>query len=100
MKTLMLFLIRFAIAAPLCFIVWFQFLLPIYAHVIGAVALYVIYLTADSTIQGVLIVRDGLLNSLTTIQFVTATERPTLPLAQVCTNVAPYLALVLSLIHI
>ena len=36
------------------------------------------------------------LNSLTTIQFVTATERPTLPLAQVCTNVAPYLALVLA----
>jgi hypothetical protein len=96
MKMLLLFLLRFAIAAPLCFVFWFQFLLPLYAHAIGALALYVVYLTADSSIQGVLIVRDGLFNSLTTIQFVTATERPTLPLAQVCTNVAPYLALVLA----
>ncbi|MCP4643041.1 MAG: hypothetical protein GY851_21525 [bacterium] len=89
------FAARFAIAAPLCLVVWWL-ALPWYAAVLGDVTGWVLRTVAGAPVTDVSVVVAGILNTESQLRFVGEGFERSIPIGQVVSNVAPFLALMLA----
>jgi cbb3-type cytochrome oxidase subunit 3 len=94
MKRALLFLLKFAIAAPICLVVgWW--LSPAHIWLVGQLAGGILSLTGV-TIQSLVVEEGGVLNTKSMLVFITPERRAALPLVPVLTTLPSYLALVLA----
>jgi hypothetical protein len=94
-RRLLWFALRVLLAIPVCLALWWLFL-PAYAWVIGQIAALFLRFPAGYAIDGVTVVPDGILNTNTMLGFKLGNRNPSLPIAQLVSNIATYAALVIA----
>lgn len=94
MKRALLFLLKFAVAAPVCLILgWW--LSPAYIWLVGQLSGGILTMTGVA-IQSMYVEEGGVLNTKSLLVFVTSDRNAPLPLVPVVTTLPSYLALVLA----
>jgi hypothetical protein len=83
------------LAIPLCLALWWL-ALPAYAWVIGHIAAVFLRFPGGFVIDGVTVETAGILNTGTMLGFKLGERNPSLPIAQLVSNIATYAALALA----
>ncbi len=94
-RKLLWFLLKVLLAVPVCLAIWWT-VLPAYAWAIGHMAALFLRYVAGYPIEGVTVERAGLLNTSTMLGFSLSGRNPSLPIAQLASNIATYAALILA----
>lgn len=94
-RRVLVFGLRFFLAAPACLAVWW-FVLPFYAHALGVLCRPVINLGTGPRVTSVDVARSGVLDTKTALCFETDSGTRRLAIGQLVTNVAPFAALMLA----
>lgn len=89
------FLLRFAVLAPICLVLWWL-LLPYYAFVLGHITRIATMPFMEERVESLETVRQGILNTQTLLKFHTGSDPRNFPVGLLVTNVAPFLALTLA----
>ena len=95
MKAVALFCLRFLFIMPVCLVTWWL-VLPWYAWCLGHIAEALLSAFSSMPVQEVRVVRAGILNTGTSLTFVLDHAKPSIQVAGVVSNLAPYVALVLA----
>lgn len=94
-RRLLWFAVRVLLAIPVCLVLWWL-ALPAYAWAIGQVAAVFLRFPGGYVIDGVTVDPIGILNTGTMLGFQLGNRNPSLPIAQLVSNIATYAALVLA----
>lgn len=94
--SLWLFVIKFLVGIVVLVGIWWQFLLPGYGWLLGKICGALASTLLGVPVDGSTILVDGLFNTHTTLEFAVGDRRPAMPIAQLVTNIPPYIALVLA----
>lgn len=95
MKAIAVFCLKFLFIVPVCLVAWWL-VLPWYAWCLGHVAKALLSALSSIPVQNVTVVPGGILNTGTSLTFVLDHARPSIQVAGVVSNLAPYVALVLA----
>ncbi len=93
-RNILLFFLKFCFFAPVCLVLWWL-CLPYYGWVVGQISGSILLHVTGIPLTSMDIVPDGVLNTETWLVFRVDGEKR-LPIGLLVTNVAPFLALVLS----
>jgi len=94
-RRLLWFAVRVLLAIPLCLVAWWL-VLPGYAWILGQIAAVFLRFPGGYTIDGVTVETSGILNTSTMLGFKLGERNPSLPIAQLVSNVATYAALIVA----
>jgi len=94
-KRVLLFLLKFAVVAPVCLLVGWE-AAPYYAWVIGQGAGMLLVVVFGVSIEAMRVTEEGILNSKSLLVFVVDGQERSLPIVPLVTNLPAYVALVLA----
>lgn len=94
-KGVVRFCLRFLVAAPLCLAVYWS-ILPGYAWCVGQASAAVLTTLGGFPIDGVIVERAGALNTQSVLRYTGEELSRSIPIGQLVTNTAPFIALVLA----
>jgi hypothetical protein len=94
-KAIVWFCVRFLLIAPICLILWWQ-ALPVYVWSLGHIAGIVASPFLSSPVESVSVVRGGVLNTGATLNVVLGGHTKSMPIAELVSNSALFVALVLA----
>ncbi len=89
------FAVKVLLAIPVCLALWW-WMLPVYAWFIGEIAAVFLRFPCGYAIDGVTVAPSGILNTGTMLGFKLGDHNPSLPIAQLVSNIATYAALVIA----
>jgi hypothetical protein len=95
MRPVFLFCLKFILVVPVCLVAWWG-MVPAYTWGIGHLTSATLTAAAGADITGTAVERKGILNTGTELVFTVGGARRGMPITQVVSNVAPFLALVLA----
>jgi hypothetical protein len=95
-SSLWLFVIKFCIGIVVLVGIWWELVLPTYGWMLGKVTGLIASTLLGVPVDGVVVKVDGLFNTHTMLEFAVGERRPAMPIAQLVTNIPPYIALVLA----
>ncbi|GMV95095.1 MAG: hypothetical protein AMXMBFR82_48730 [Candidatus Hydrogenedentota bacterium] len=94
-RRLLWFAVRVLLSIPVCLALWWL-VLPAYAWAIGHAAALLLRFPFGFDIDGVTVEASGILNTGTLLGFQLGERNPSLPIAQLVSNIATYAALVIA----
>ncbi|MBN2310718.1 MAG: hypothetical protein JXR94_17225 [Candidatus Hydrogenedentes bacterium] len=94
-SSVILFVLRFALLAPLCLALWWL-ILPWYASALGFATRLMLNRFIEHPIDHVAVETAGLLNTSSALAFGAAGHERRIAVGQLVSNMAPYIALVLA----
>ena len=94
-RRIALFALRLAVIAPVVLALWWL-CMPVYARAVGEISAMVLRLFGAFPIQRVVIHASGMLNTGTTLGFDLGDRTPSIEIAEVLTNLATFVSLVLA----
>lgn len=89
------FTVRFLCLAPVCLVLWW-YVLPAYAKILGFFSVVILRFMFFADIDSFRVVPLGILHTSTLLQFNTGAHELPFPIGQLATNLAPFIALMLS----
>ena len=98
-RAILFFFVKFCLLAPLCLVAWWL-LLPYYGWLIGQASGVVLLHVARTPITSMTIEPAGPLNTETLLVYGVEGVKRRFPIGLLVTNVAPYIALILSTAHL
>ncbi len=94
-KKIIFFLVRFFVFAPVTLVIWW-YSIPIYASTLGFLCVVMLRYLFWLPATGFQVNASGILNTGTLLELVVNDHRYPLPIAQLTTNIAPFVALMLA----
>lgn len=89
------FTLRFACIAPICLAAWW-YVLPAYAKTLGFFSVLILRLVFFTKVESFQVITSGILHTSTVLQLFEGERVFPFPIAQLATNMAPFVALTLA----
>ncbi len=89
------FCVKLFVLGPICLFAWWQ-VMPSYAYGLGQFTAAILKHLFGFPIEGVVVHREGFMNTDTVMGYVVHGREATLPIAQLVSNIATFLALMLA----